>query len=107
MSGVALDRFKSHSSAMRMAAYEQIFAMKWYECKLFTYVVLPVKDILPFQTFVKLHFLVFENPTLKLLAQKIFHSVSSGSYCTSEIVCSRVMVTHLLPYSLTIPLCGQ
>ncbi len=32
---------------------------------------------------------------------------SSGSYCTSIIVGSRVMVTHLLPYILTIPLCGQ
>ncbi len=34
-------------------------------------------------------------------------SVSSGSYCTSEIVGSRVMVTHFLPYLLTVPLCGQ
>ncbi len=34
-------------------------------------------------------------------------NVSSGSYCTSEIVGSRVMVTHLLPYILTNPLCGQ
>ncbi len=34
-------------------------------------------------------------------------SVSNGSYCTSIIVGSRVMVTHLLPYILTIALCGQ
>ncbi len=34
-------------------------------------------------------------------------SVSSGSYCTSIIVGSRVMVAHLLPYKLIIPLCGQ
>ncbi len=34
-------------------------------------------------------------------------SVSSGSYCTSEIVGSRVTVTYLLPYILTIQLCGQ
>ncbi len=38
---------------------------------------------------------------------KLSLSVSSGSYCTSEIVGSRVMVTHLLPFILTIPLCGQ
>ncbi len=35
---------------------------------------------------------------------KLSLSVSSGSYCTSEIVGPRVMVTHLLPYILTIPL---
>ncbi len=34
-------------------------------------------------------------------------NVSSGGYCTSEIAGSRVMVTHLLPYILIIPLCGQ
>ncbi len=34
-------------------------------------------------------------------------NVSSASYCTSIIVGSRVMVTHLLPYILTIALCGQ
>ncbi len=38
---------------------------------------------------------------------KLRLSVSSGSYCTSIIVGSRVMVTHLLPYTLTIALCGQ
>ncbi len=31
-------------------------------------------------------------------------SVSSGTYCTSEIVICRATITHLL---LTIPLCGQ
>ncbi len=42
------------------------------------------------------------------LARKVLClSVSSDSYCTSEIVGSRVMVTHFLPYILTIPLCGQ
>ncbi len=38
---------------------------------------------------------------------KLSLSVSSGSYCTTIIVGSRVMVTHLLPYILTIALCGQ
>ncbi len=38
---------------------------------------------------------------------KLSLSASSGSYCTSEIVGSRAMVTHLLPYLLTIPLCEQ
>ncbi len=38
---------------------------------------------------------------------KLNLSVSNGSYCTSIIVGSRVMVTHLLPYILTIALCGQ
>ncbi len=32
---------------------------------------------------------------------------SSGSYCTRIIVGSRVMITHFLPYILTIPLCGH
>ncbi len=34
-------------------------------------------------------------------------SVSNGSYCTSIIVGSKVMVTNLLPYILIIALCGQ
>ncbi len=34
-------------------------------------------------------------------------NVSSGCYCTSAIVGSRVMVTHLLPQLVTIPFCGQ
>ncbi len=34
-------------------------------------------------------------------------NVSSGRYCTKEIVGSRVMVTHLLPYILAILFCGQ
>ncbi len=38
---------------------------------------------------------------------KLSLSVSSDSYCTSIIVGPRVMVTHLLPYILTIALCGQ
>ncbi len=38
---------------------------------------------------------------------KLSLRVSSGNYYASEIVGSRVMVTHLLHYLLTIPLCGQ
>ncbi len=38
---------------------------------------------------------------------KLSLNVSSGSYCTSIIVGYRVMVTHLLPYILTIASCGQ
>ncbi len=38
---------------------------------------------------------------------KLNLSVSNGSYCTCTIVGSRVMVTHLLPYTLTIALRGQ
>ncbi len=38
---------------------------------------------------------------------KLSLKVSNGSYCTSIIVGSRVMVTHLLPYILTIALFGQ
>ncbi len=38
---------------------------------------------------------------------KLSLSASSGSYCTCELVGSRDMVTHLLPYILTNTLCGQ
>ncbi len=38
---------------------------------------------------------------------KLSLNVSSGSHCASEIVSSRVMVTHLLPYIRTIPMWGQ
>ncbi len=38
---------------------------------------------------------------------KLSLNVSSGSYCTSIIVGFRVIVTHLLPYILTMPLRGQ
>ncbi len=38
---------------------------------------------------------------------KLSLSVSSGSYCTSETVGSRIMVTHLLPYILVFPFGAQ
>ncbi len=38
---------------------------------------------------------------------KLSLSISNGSYCTCIIVGSKVVVTHLLPYIVTFPLCGQ
>ncbi len=38
---------------------------------------------------------------------KLSLSASNGSYCTRIIVGSRVMLTHLLPYTLIIALWGQ